>query len=231
MNTADKVAFFQQIPLLQPLSADEMERLAGLARPATSGKFSFVYRPGEAVECIYFLRSGRVKIGTYAEDEREVIKDLLRANTVFGEGVLTGEKHHTEFAQVLSANAEYLAVRRADFTWLMHSNTRLLLSCLRHMNDRLQRIEDRLTQLLVKDARRRIIEFLLEVAGKEGLRVGYETLVRDFIPQQEIAHLTGTSRQTVTAVMNELRRLNLIHFSRGTILFRDVHRLASASEI
>ncbi len=36
--------------------------------------------------------------------------------------------------------------------------------------------EERLTKLVLKDARSRIVEFLLETAGKEGRRVGFETL-------------------------------------------------------
>ena len=36
----------------------------------------------------------------------------------------------------------------------------------------------------------------------------------------------GTSRQTVTSVMNDLRKANLIYFNRRTILIRDLGRLS-----
>lgn len=172
------------------------------------------------------MRSGRIELGSYSEDRREVFKELLCADAVFGESVLLGEGVRTEFAEVLSSSAEYLMVRCSDFMQLMHWNSRMMLSCLRHLNNRLRRMEDRLAQFLTRDARERVIHFLIEVAGKEGMRVGYETVVHDFFPQHEIASITGTSRQTVTAVLAQLRKCNLIHFDRHTILFRDVSKLA-----
>ncbi len=228
MEDNAKIAFLERFPLLEALSKEETKRLAASSRFVFRRKFQFIYRPGEPAEYLYFLYSGRIKLGGYAHDDntREVIKDLLRVGAVLGESALIGERIHTEFAQVLSNGAEYLMVKCSDFMHLMHQNPKLMVSCLQHLGNRLRRVEDRLAQLLLKDARERVIQFLVEVAGKEGMRVGYETLVRDFFPQQEIANITGTSRQTVTAVLNELRKSNLIHFDRHSILFRDVSKLA-----
>lgn len=39
------------------------------------------------------------------------------------------------------------------------------------------------------------------------------------------ANLTGTSRQTVTKIMNDLKENNLINFNRKQILFRDIEVL------
>ena len=94
------------------------------------------------------------------------------------------------------------------------------------MNTRLSRAEERLSSLVLKDARERIIDFLVETAGREGRKVGYETLVKHQLTQQEIANLTGTSRQTVTSVLNDLRKANLIYFNRNSILIRDLQKLA-----
>jgi CRP/FNR family transcriptional regulator, cyclic AMP receptor protein len=38
--------------------------------------------------------------------------------------------------------------------------------------------------------------------------------------------LTGTSRQTVTSVLNDLRKSNLIYFNRNSILIRDLQNLS-----
>jgi len=41
----------------------------------------------------------------------------------------------------------------------------------------------------------------------------------------DIAALTGTSRQTVTTILNELKEKNLINFDRKRILVRDLANL------
>ena len=70
-----------------------------------------------------------------------------------------------------------------------------------------------------------VVEFLKESAGERGRQVGYETLVKHGLTQQDIANLVGASRQTVTAILNELKKSNLIHFNRNTILIRDMDKL------
>jgi CRP-like cAMP-binding protein len=126
----------------------------------------------------------------------------------------------------LHDGAEFLVIKLKDFQKLMQDNQRLIFACMAHISQRLQRVEERLAKLVVKDARERIIEFLQETATREGRRVGFETLVKHHLTQQEIASLTGTSRQTVTSVFNELKRSNLIYFNRNSILIRDVEKLA-----
>jgi CRP-like cAMP-binding protein len=60
---------------------------------------------------------------------------------------------------------------------------------------------------------------------EQGSRIGFETLVRHNMTHQDIADMTGTSRQMVTAVLNQLKRSNLLHFNRKKILFRDLNAL------
>jgi len=88
-------------------------------------------------------------------------------------------------------------------------------------------METRLENLVFKDSRSRIIDFLLELSDKRGERVGYETVVRKFLTHQEIANLTATSRQTVTTVLNDLRSKGLIKFDRRRLLIRDKDKLVT----
>ena len=74
--------------------------------------------------------------------------------------------------------------------------------------------------------RARIIDFIKESAEKRGRRVGFEMLFKHCLTQQDIANITGTSRQTVTSVLNDLKRSDLIYFNRRSILIRDIAKLA-----
>ncbi len=226
MDTSNKIQFFGRIPLLNVLNAGELEQLAAIAHYRRAPKFQFIFMPDEPADHLYFLLRGRVKTGTFSVDGREVIKEILQPETLFGDLALAGETIRSEFAQALHDEAEYLAIKVPEFQQLMQQNQRLIFACLYHLSQRLQRVEDRLAKLVLKDARERIIEFLIETAGREGRRVGYETLVKHHLTQQDIANLTGTSRQTVTSVLNDLRKSNLIYFNRNSILIRDIEKLA-----
>ncbi len=226
MDTSNKIQFFSKLPLFEALSQAELEQLADIAQFRRAPKFQFVFMPDEPADHLYFLLSGRLKTGTFSIDGREVIKEILQPETLFGDLALAGEIKRSEFAQALHDEAEFLAIKVEDFQLLMQQNQRLIFACLRHLSHRLQRVEERLAKLVLKDARERIIEFLVEAAGREGRQVGYETLVKHHLTQQDIANLTGTSRQTVTSVLNDLRKSNLIYFNRNSILIRDIEKLA-----
>ena len=87
-------------------------------------------------------------------------------------------------------------------------------------------MERKIESLVFKDARSRIVEFLHDMAVEKGQKVGFEMMIKNHLTHKDIASLTGTSRQTVTTVMNELREQNLINFDRRRILIRDIEKLA-----
>lgn len=226
MDTNKKTHYLSQSPILSVLTNTELSQLAQCAQHRQVSKFQFVFMPDETSDCVLFLVKGRVKMGTFAQDGREVIKEILQEGAVFGDLALAGETRRVDFAQAQHEDVEVLSIKVTDFHQLMLKNQSLVFALMQHMTQRLQRVEERLAKLVLKDARSRIVEFLLETAGKEGRRVGYETLVKHHLTQQDIANLTGTSRQTVTSVLNDLRKSNLIYFNRNSILIRDMAKLA-----
>jgi CRP/FNR family transcriptional regulator, cyclic AMP receptor protein len=226
MDKNAKIDFLRKLPMFVFLNETELEQLSDLMQFRSAPRYHFVFVPDESAEHLYFLIQGRVKTGTFSGEGREIIKELISPETLFGDLALAGETKRSEFAQSLHDGADYLAIKLTDFLSIMQNNQRLMFACMQHLSQRLQRVEERLANLVVKDARERIIEFLQDTATREGRRVGLETLVKHHLTQQEIASLTGTSRQTVTSVFNELKRSNLIYFNRNSILIRDVDKLA-----
>lgn len=226
MEIRQKVAILEKIAAFSVLPQAELEVLAAASQVRKAPKFQFVFMPDESADQVFILIKGRIKTGTFSCDGREVIKEILLPDTLFGDLALAGEQYRSEYAQALHDEVLYLAIPLGAIQKMMSMNQRLLFACLQHITNRLQRVEERLAKLVLKDARERIIEFLVETAGKEGRRVGFETLVKHQLTQQDIANITGTSRQTVTSVFNDLKKSNLIYFNRNSILIRDLEKLA-----
>lgn len=189
-------------------------------------KGTYIYLPDESSDRIFFLTSGRVKIGSYGDSGKEITKAILTKGEVFGELALLGEEKRRDFAYAMEDTTVCLLTVE-EMRELMRDHSALSLFLMRVLGSRVLEMESRLESLVFKDSRSRIIELLLEMADKYGERVGYEHVVRKFITHQEIANLTATSRQTVTTVLNELRGRNLLTFDRKRLLIRDLEQLAS----
>lgn len=225
MNAENKLWYLENIDFFKDLSKDQVKELMDLTVLQDCKKGEYIYFQDDIADKVYFVKKGKVKIGTISEDGKEIIKAILQNGEVFGEQVLLGDDRHNDFAQV-SENSCLLVMKKEDFKSLILKNQILSFRITEILGQKLKKIEKKLESLIFLDARTRIVEFLREMATEYGQRVGYETLVHNSLTHQDIAKLTATSRQTVTTVLNELREQNQIYFDRKRILIRDIGTLA-----
>ncbi len=223
---ASFLEIFKQLSFFDVLSDSELQKLQSLSTLETLDRYRYIFKHNDAAENLYILVEGIVKTGRHSSDEREVIKNILHPISIFGELSLVGQETHMEFAMTMNQRTSFIKIDARGFKELMCKNSELSLNMLNLIGGRLQRTERKLESLIFKDARTRIIDFIKDMARQRGRRVGYEMLFKHCLTQQEIANITGTSRQTVTSVLNELRKENLITFNRRTILIRDMSKLA-----
>ncbi len=215
----------RQFPILASMTPAELEELARHTEVRSVSKHRFIYLADEPSDYICFLVQGTVKVGIYAPDGREIIRNFQHPYTVFGEMGLAGESKRTEFASALNQDVRFIAIKTEQFHAFLGRNFALAQAVIAHLGERVRRAERHWESLICKDVRARIVEFLKETACQRGRQVGFETLLKHSLTQQDIANLVGASRQTVTSILNELRKSNLIHFNRNSILIRDLDKL------
>lgn len=187
-------------------------------------KGEYIYMPDEKSDRIYFISSGRVKIGTFNDSGKEITKAILGKGEVFGELAMIDEGRRRDFAYAME-DLEMCEITTQEMKGLMRDHNGLSLFFMKIMGSRVLEMENRLESLIFKDSRSRIIEYLVDLVQKKGQRVGYEWVVRKFITHQEIANFTATSRQTVTTLLNELRSEDILTFNRKRLLVRDLDKL------
>ena len=225
MSTAKNIDL-QNFPLFSVLTKEEQERAVSMMELKRKRRHDFIYFPDDASDSLYFLTKGTVKIGTHSiEDGKEVIKSLVHPGRMFGELSLVGEEKRVDFARALKDEVEYYVMKLEDFNTLKKSNIALYDKVVQLFGTRLMNAENKLESLIFKDARTRIIDFIKQSIEDHGRRIGVEWLFRHSLTHQDMANITCTSRQTVTLVLNDLKRHDLIHFNRGKILVRDMNKL------
>ena len=225
MSVETKLWHLENFNLLRALSIPEKLKMAKKIKDSKIKKNEYIYFPEDPSSTIFFLKKGRVKIGTYSEEGKEIIKAILGPGEIFGELSLVGEGKRNDFAIALDNNVTLCAMSMTDMEDMMASNSKLGLKVTKMIGFRLKKVERRLESLIFKDARSRIIEFLKDMGEELGTPVGDEIMVKHFLTHQDMANLTATSRQTVTTVLNELKEKDLIYLERNKFLIRDIHRL------
>lgn len=223
-NTA-ALWYFESVNLFNILCPHKVKVMGDKHQFLNFKRDAFIYFPEDRADYIYMIAQGRVKIGHYLDDGKEVISAILTTGEIFGELALAGEETRRDFAQVMDDNTSICPLGIDDLKNLMFENRELSFKMLKLVGLRLMKLERKLESLVFKDARTRIIEFLKDAASWKGKKVGFETMIPTKLTHKDIAALTGTSRQTVTTILNELKEKNLINFDRKKILIRDLEKL------
>ena len=224
-ETQLKGDLLSKISLFDGIDSETLDVLKEMMEPVVVPKYQFIYRQGDLAQHLYLLSKGAVKIGSIHSDGREIIKQILYPEAIFGELGVICEERYSSYALTFNSEVFLYRVKAEDFRRLLQQFPGLYLNILRMIGRKLTHAEKRLESLIFKDARERIVDFLKHNAEKHGMRVGYEMMFKHNFTQQDIANFTGTSRQTVTSVLNDLRKSNLINFNRRSVLIRDMANL------
>lgn len=225
MSNTSALWYFESVNLYDILCPHKVKPMAERHTFNYFKRNQYIYFPDEPAQTIYMIAEGRVRIGHYLDDGQEVVTAILGTGEVFGELALAGEETRRDFAQALDDKTTVCPLSIEDMKALMYDNRELSFKILKLIGLRLMKMERKMELLVFKDARTRIVEFIKDMASWKGKKVGYEMLIQTKLTHKDIASLTGTSRQTVTTIMNELKEQNLINFDRRRILVRDLEKL------
>ena len=183
-----------------------------------------IYSQHEEINSIYTLHQGRVKVGFFHEKNVEVVVEILKEDDVFG-NLNLGEKENSnfEFAQVLSGEALICGFRTEDFKKYLLKNGILAAQYGFKIADKLKIVNRKYADLVFKDVRARVLNFLLLHAQYEGKWTGNTVEINMFCTQQDIANFAAASRQTVSMIIQGLVKDRKIIFKgRSKLTIPDV---------
>src|SRR5579862_2426821 len=175
---------------------------------------------------VYFVKEGTIKIGYIDESGNERIKEIIQKGELFGQFSLERNNLHGEFAQAYKHDVSICAFTIDDFERLLKNRPDLALKYSKQVGAKLRNIENRLVNLLNKDVKTRLIHFFWQlVEQKLGRSMPEGFCIPNYLTHEDIANLIGSSRQTVTTMINELETEKILSYNRQQICFLDVKKL------
>ena len=79
----------------------------------------FIYFPDEPSEYIYMIAQGRVRIGHYSAEGKEIITSILTVGEIFGELAIAGEDKRKDFAQSMDGDTKICKLSIQELKALM----------------------------------------------------------------------------------------------------------------
>jgi CRP/FNR family cyclic AMP-dependent transcriptional regulator len=190
------------VELFAEMNEEEIVDLTSLAQIKKLDKDTTIFHAGDPADAVFVVASGRVKVVITSSDGKEFILTVLGAGQVFGEMALLESAPRSASVVTLSA-VEVLVINRADFQHLLDSNPRISLRLMAILSRRLRRANAKMESLAYMDVAGRLARYLLDLARDHGQRLGNGWVVVRRPTHSDIAHSIGTSRETVSRLINE----------------------------
>ena len=220
-----KLWYFENFNLMKTLPARELLRLNSSTKMTKAPKKQIIYVPEENSNSVYLIKQGKVKISRMSEDGREIIIAILGPGEIFGESAITdkGSKRE-EFAEA-TEDTILCNMFSEVIHELMQSDAAFGFRITKIIGFRLKRIQSRFESLIFKPSDERVKCFIKDLVKDEGKKMNNgEIELKLNLTHEDIGKLTATSRQTVTTVLNDLERRNLISYDRSKIVVKDLSK-------
>ena len=232
MTSDKKFLLIRNYNLFSHITDEEYEELNLVHHFIEAEKDQYIYFDSQYLNKLYFLKGGTIKIGYVNEEGKEVIKEIIQEGEVFGQFSLEQNNLNGEFAKAHKADVSLCAFNINDFEKLLRKKPELAFHYSKQVGQKLRKLENRLMNLLNKDVKTRLVGFLIMLAKEEGETKDNDTYrILNFLTHDDIAQLIGSSRQTVTTLINELEHQQLINVTRKLIEIPSVKRLQKSLEV
>ena len=168
-----------------------------------------IYLQGSAARNVYILKKGVVKINRLTSQGKEIILDIIREGSIFGEMALAETDEMNESAEAIE-DALICDMKAEDFERLIRNMPTLSTRVTRLIGSRRYRVENKLVDLLFRTVEQRFAKTLLSLVEDFGIPHADGFLLKIRLTHKDYAALIASTRETVSATVNSLKNKGLI---------------------
>jgi CRP-like cAMP-binding protein len=202
-RASDALEALRAIPLFSGCADGDLAQIASHLIERRYPRHTSIVEEGLPGDYMYIIQEGRVKITKLSDDGREKILEFLEQGAFVGEMALLERAPRSASVKALTP-VRVLALSRSDFLGLLRKSPDLALAVIAELCHRLRAVNDQASALSfqrVKDRTKGLLARLAVEPRAEGAR-----RVTPALTHQQIADMIGTSRETVTRVVKELKQ-------------------------
>ena len=188
-------------------------------------KNDHAYTVGEAIEMVYFIESGKVKLVMVSPEGKECMLAIHAAGDIFGELCLSGLKGRLETATAM----EDTVLKQVPCGRFLERLSRdsLLEGFIKYLTVRVADQQEVIANLVTVDSEQRLGQTLLQIARKHGKKDPRSIRIELRISHEELASMVGTTRPRISVFMQRFRNLGLIELSDEHHLIVKEHKLTA----
>jgi len=211
-------------PFFRTISPETVARIANYVYHREYEPRQIIFFPDDLCDHVFWVREGRVKVTRASAEGRELAIQHLFPGDIFGEACLLEKGKREAYAEAMTS-ATLCLMRADDFCRIVAEEHEVTLMLAKILCRRVVEVEHVLAETVFKTVRSRVASGLLRLYQRSPK--GESGAIR--ITHQEIASLVGSTRETTTAVLHDLRHQGILRMANRRVVVLDPVALEHAA--
>ena len=220
------VDLLKGVELFSELNEEQLGMIANLVIVKNFNRDETVVLEGDdSVQALYLIATGSVQVYMTGIDGRETILSFLERGDFFGEmSLIDGEPRSASVRTV--TDAKLLVIHRESFLSLIRKTPEIAMALMSELCKRLRKANKQIGSLSTMSVSGRVAGTLLNLMQERGVRIHTDngsrvTVIHNRPTQQQLADMSGTTRETVSRICSLLVRTNAIAMTGKDIVIFD----------
>ncbi len=184
-------------------------------------KGQVILQDGDILKAIYYVRSGYVKMYTLSDagETRTLMIFSPRTGFPIYPGILENSHFQISYYYETMVDTEVLAIPLSQFRKLLANNTEVAQLVLSYTIELSGDLVRQLEIIESKNANNKLtflLQYLIRVCGQEVKPHVFQTDL--VITQQDMADMTGLTRETVSLQVQELKKKGTLKVQQGKLI-------------
>src|SRR3974390_1201287 len=201
-----------------------IKALSAITSSASYPKGATLFVEGQPARGVFILCSGRVKLSTSSADGKTLILRIAEPGEVLGlPATVTGTSYELTADIIEPAQANFIG--RNEFLNFLKENGEAALRVAQQLGETYHAaVSEMRTIGLSHSAGEKLARFLLEWAANYPEEKG-QISIKLTLPHEEIAQRIGSSRETVTRLLADFRKKQLLQVMGSTLVIKNKQAL------
>lgn len=202
---------FGQRPMavLKSLTLSQVDELRAIGKVRSYRKNEAVYELGQPADALHLVLRGRLWLRDRNWDGRDITVGFAAEGEACGLEALA-EMPRRVLSATAAENGELLSIDTESLRDLLIRDAALTRHLLRHSAEVMTHMEERIKMLAFLDVPSRLASTILWLADRCGVQSERGVEVPYWFTHQEMADLIGSTRETVTTILADFKRQDLI---------------------
>jgi CRP/FNR family transcriptional regulator len=214
-----------EIPCESPIS--EARGLNNLKLSKYYPRGSVLFVEGQRPRGVYVLCQGRVKVSLASVEGKTLVLRIAQSGELLGmNATLTGQPYGATVETLERCRIDFIP--REDFLKLLDRDRRACLGVAQALSRKLSGVIEHTRLLfLSRSASQKLARLLVRWCDEHGKRTAQGIRIDSSLTHEEMAQMICASRETVTRVLGEFKRKDVVSFADKAIFVRNRKALES----